>query len=245
MNGTTYSSHICPWDTLQPATLPFCEARICGWIVEPANAWSNIFVVLAGILMIMSVHRSNRKHLQLIGPCTVFMGVGSFFLHASATFTGQIVDLMGMLLVLSAFLDALLRMHWNSSGRTRIATFLFGTIVPSTLSCYFEFAGILLFALLLTGLFLLTLKITTDIKNEFHLPSYNARFVRSFLWGSALLLIAFSAWLFDVTGYICNPDNHWFNGHALWHVLAAAATWKFFQALDRISSDGYLSPSLK
>jgi hypothetical protein len=31
----------CPWGELTPASISFCEARLCGWVPEPSNAWSN------------------------------------------------------------------------------------------------------------------------------------------------------------------------------------------------------------
>ena len=46
----------------------------------------------------------------------------------------------------------------------------------------------------------------------------------------ALLLISaaavFSA--LDVTRTFCDPDNHWLQGHAIWHVLSASALWGLF-----------------
>ena len=45
----------CPWSELShfaPPNVKWCEAQVCGWIVEPANTWSNLAYILLGALLL-------------------------------------------------------------------------------------------------------------------------------------------------------------------------------------------------
>jgi hypothetical protein len=39
----------CPWSSLDPGTVHFCEERLCAWVVEPSNAWSSMAYVVIGV----------------------------------------------------------------------------------------------------------------------------------------------------------------------------------------------------
>src|SRR4051812_39077167 len=47
----------CPWSELShlaPPNLKWCEAQVCGWIVEPANTWSNLAYGLLGAALLVA-----------------------------------------------------------------------------------------------------------------------------------------------------------------------------------------------
>jgi hypothetical protein len=49
--------------------------------------------------------------------------------------------------------------------------------------------------------------------------------------------VAFAAWIPDITGLLCDPDNHIFNLHSLWHLLTLAIYWFYrYQAQFRSPS---------
>ena len=50
-------SDLCPWDGLPPGTVSFCEARLCAWVAEPANAWSSLAYVLMALYMLRAPAR--------------------------------------------------------------------------------------------------------------------------------------------------------------------------------------------
>jgi hypothetical protein len=54
-------------------------------------------------------------------------------------------------------------------------------------------------------------------------------FPRSYLVGLALLGLGALASALDLSRVACDPRNHWLQGHALWHVLTAAALLAFFR----------------
>ena len=49
---------------------------------------------------------------------------------------------------------------------------------------------------------------------------------RPFLRGLGIFLCSFAIWLTDITGVVCDPDNHLITGHAVWHVLNAVSVWQ-------------------
>jgi hypothetical protein len=49
-------------------------------------------------------------------------------------------------------------------------------------------------------------------------PNYT-RWLLSF----ALTALAFTVWMLDYKRIVCDPANHFFQAHALWHVLTALA----------------------
>ena len=66
-----------------------------------------------------------------------------------------------------------------------------------------------------------------------------------------LIVVAFGIWILDITKVLCDPASP-IQGHAVWHVLGAAATWFLFLyyrserttiAYSASTVSGSLSPS--
>ena len=52
-----------------------------------------------------------------------------------------------------------------------------------------------------------------------------------------MLIIAFGCSVADATRVWCDPGNHWFNGHALWHLLTALVLYLLFQFHSQFNYD--------
>ena len=89
----------CPWDGFAPGTVHFCEERLCGWIAEPANAWSNLGFLAMGVYLLLRAKKDKRAPLYLVGVTSLLVGVGSFLFHMSGTFVGEFADLSAMFLI--------------------------------------------------------------------------------------------------------------------------------------------------
>ncbi|RMF19179.1 MAG: hypothetical protein D6761_00995, partial [Candidatus Dadabacteria bacterium] len=47
------------------------------------------------------------------------------------------------------------------------------------------------------------------------------------LIGAFLLSLLF--WILDITGLVCDPDNHWLQGHALWHITNSTCLYWMYR----------------
>ena len=196
----------CPWSTWAPGTVHFCEARICGWIREPADAWSSVAYLLGAVVMIA------RRQPVLAILAQVLIGVGSFFFHASGTFVGELVDQMGMYLLSCLMLAYAAAEARRLSEQKAIALWAGLVAVSTALNVAIRPIGIPLFALELTAGIFWQVKLGGW-------PS-PARY-RALYTGIGIFVVSFGIWITDITGLVCDPNRHWMNGHAIWHTLDA------------------------
>lgn len=209
----------CPWDGLDPATMHFCERELCAWIEQPANTWSNLAYLAAG-LYVLAKHRG-APELQAIGVIAISVFVGSSFFHASSTFAGELVDLGAMFLFSSYVLVRNLARVAPSfaalGARAELATLLAITAASIGLMLVERPIGVAAFStqMVLAG----ALEIRAYRKGG----DAERRISRRPL---ALLLTffgaAWTAWWLDLLGVACDPDLHLISGHAVWHVLNSA-----------------------
>ncbi len=209
----------CPWDGFESAAIHFCERELCAWIEQPINTWSNLGYILMGIYLIRLALRENRRPLVAIGVIEILVGLGSFLFHASSTHFGEVID-VGAMYLLSCY-----ALVWNLKrylkkrdvelpNRSAVLLYSVLTVGSTVVVAVFRGAvGVWLFAiqLVLAGHFETTLarKFRDDI-------SYRPLVALLITFG-----IAWSCWWLDVLKIVCNPDNHYFQGHAVWHVLNA------------------------
>jgi hypothetical protein len=197
----------CPWSDWAPGTVQFCEARLCAVVREPANAWSSMAYLVIALWMI---RRGGFSSIVILAQ--VLVGVGSFFFHATGTFAGEMVDQVGMYV-----LSALVLAHSIGEARglnTKTIGWLWGSVV--VVSALANLAvrpiGIPLFAVqLLVGQ-------VWQIRHGMRSPAPR---YRDFYTGLGIFGVSLAIWVTDITRVVCNPDLHWFGGHAVWHTLNA------------------------
>lgn len=216
----------CPWYIFKVLRLPqvkWCEAQVCSWIEEPANTWSNLGYILAGVAMIRMGRRLMRRDLQFFGPAGVIVGVGSWIYHASNSFILQLFDFFGMYLFcyLLIFLNldrGGIRMLRNSRKPlwvAAIATTLLTALVDLTSFPIQMLVFIQILAILVQEAFLFWKAIE--------------RIQTKYLLLSALFTgIAATCSFLDLKRISCEPENHVLQGHALWHLFGAAALFLSF-----------------
>ena len=238
------------WQNYRPADcLPnacFCEAIGKGLIRQPINAYTNIAYVVAGIMILVFLNRTEqftqtksknsgltRKLLILFGIAYIAVGIGSFIYHASFIFFGEEIDddsmyLIGMFLVLFEYA----RIVKISTKNFLVLYFSFNLLFEVTIY-FFPVVRGGLFALLIfiSIVFEFFARQRSSIKQEIRLTD-KANFI---------FFIAYVFWILDKTHILCYP-NSIFQGHAVWHLLTAYAGWKMFYAMD---SEYHLDRSLK
>jgi hypothetical protein len=218
----------CPWSGWTPPNVNWCEEELCAWVTNPADTWSNLAYIALGIWMWRLARRSGRPELRLFGPASVAVGVFSGAYHASYTWFLQFFDFVGMFLFcfLVLTLNAL-RLGWIAP-RHQTAFYLAGTallsaLVPAGFAVGFPIQA-LVFVLILAM-----------VGQEIVLRRRSAGVdYRPYAAALALLGAAAVCSALDVTRVWCDPQNHWLQGHAAWHVLTAAslfALYRFYEGL--------------
>ncbi len=216
----------------------FCEALRDGLVNQPANTWSNLAFVAAGLLVGWRARRQPTLMDGLAGfyACVVvLLGPASAAMHATGTEVGKHLDLTSMFLV-GAFAAAYGLKRWAGWGRgTFVAVFvallvvseaiyLSGPSVPVVLH-----AGNAMFALLL--IVAVTAEVTVWRRRR------SPEVARAGVAALATMLVAFVIWNLD-QGAWCRPDSL-VQGHAIWHVLCAVAAYQLFRvyAADSTAAD--------
>lgn len=211
----------CPWSKFAPSVESFCEERLCSWIVEPANTWSNIGYILVGLLILRANRGTGRNSLNLAGLTSILVGIGSTLFHATGSRIGEIVDLGAMYLISGLFI--IFAVNRLKSVSTAVLSLSYAAITATSLTAMiiFHSSGIAIFVAHLVVAVLLELTLayrfyaTTSYK---HLNLMVMAFA-----------LAYFMWYLDYHKIFCDPDNHWFGGHAGWHLINSTCLWNFYR----------------
>ncbi len=225
---TTAAPEVCPWSAWDPGTVHFCERRLCAWIVEPSNAWSSLAFVILGALMLV---RGRGVVGVAVAAAQIMIGVGSFFFHGTGTFAGEVVDQVGMFMLSALILASAVGQRRRWSGGQVVQAYVAGVVVSTAILLVVRPIGIPLFAVQLAAGLGLQLSMWRGASS-----TEKAAF-RPFLQALGIFLCSFGIWVTDISGLVCDPDNHFITGHAIWHVLNAVCIWQlgaFYRA--RLSS---------
>ncbi len=215
------SAH-CPWQQFpeQIDLRSFCEERLCSWIVEPANTWTNIGYLIVAILIFRS-QTENKEAQKIFWRATFALFLGSTFFHMSATVMGKMADVAAMFLLSVGILCLSLKRLIKLKD-------------PATELIYFS---LLAFSLLFLFIFkfgniVFASQLIASCLIEFYLAFKKRSSIsgKTFLLAITTAAVAFLFWNLDVTKIYCDPHNHFINGHGLWHLLAALAIFLLFKA---------------
>jgi len=205
----------CPWSGFAPATIKFCERELCGWITQPANTWTNIGFILVGFWIIRRAKEWRTPALVWLGHSAWVMGLGSALFHASGTFLFEAWDLLGMFFISGLMLTYnLKRLKPEVSWRVLLWFFVLLSAGSFAGLLLWRPSGISIFALQLTAA--ITLEVLLHLKDQ---PV-------DYRYGAGILVafgLALAVWIGDISGHLCDPDNHLLSGHGVWHLLNAVA----------------------
>jgi hypothetical protein len=221
----------------------FCEAGR-GWAVrQPANTFSNVGFVTAGLLI--AWHAGNRRHLgttlsahrhlpTVIACIVVLLGPGSAAMHATQTALGGHLDMLSMYLVAS-LAAAYAAMRWRRRGiRFFAAVFVGGIVFCELVGSWSVELPVLMhpgnaaFGLLLVTAAALEVVIMRRAEAD-------ARRVYAYL-SLASMLTAFAIWNATKV-WLCDPHSL-IQGHAIWHFLCAVSAYLLYRyyASERVIS---------
>lgn len=203
----------CFWSSFRPGELEFCEAKLCSIIVSPAETWSNLAYIMIGILILTRFSRLPGS--KRFAFYALLVGTFSFAYHMSHIWIFETLDLGSMLFLGTELVCAnLVRLGWLDPKRFwRVYTVL----VVGSFGLLFllkgddrlgPFGGVIALATFFEVLLYIRLK----RQNE--LPRYLA-----YLTTLALFAISYSFWILDHSRIWCDPEAHFWSGHAIWHIV--------------------------
>ena len=211
----------CPWQSFEPASITFCEAQLCAFIQTPANTWSNLAFVIMGYFICVQAYRQHREVLASLGVICIILGMGSFVFHATGTFVGEVLDVGAMfMLVIYAICFSAWRAHRLSIKKL---AGLYGALLFVSIALLLDqhWMGIAIFAALVSVCFLY----------EIYLKYFSEERVnrRLLLAVVGCFTLSYVIWWGDITKRWCLPNNHWLQGHALWHTLNAFSVYFLYK----------------
>lgn len=216
----------------------FCEAFGETWIKQPANTWSNLGFVAAGLWMVKRISRDvgdssatenaftrSLSLPMLYAGLVIFIGPGSMALHGSGHAWGHTLDVLAMFTFIMFPIAWSLTRLADGGERTFWLAYLSLT-TPLTLA---HLLGVIPFSGILLYVVLIPTAIVLESARYFVRPA-GMRSLGFTLGALGCFALAFAAWRLSLSGApLCAPESL-IQGHALWHLLCAAATVFLFAA---------------
>lgn len=217
-----------PWGTFKEATcMPnncFCEFPREGLIRQPSDSSSNLFFGVVGFF-ILGLYSGKQfpsnftLTAAMSGFGCLFVCSGSAYYHASLTFYGQFLDNIGMFLVLIPFFNYTLQKlnildndhFWQLYTAILAVVVVVELYVPSVRRYIFA-----VFIVVLLGF---------EFYRIHKTPGQDKTYL---IIGLVVFLTAYAIWYLDLDKIICDPKS-WKQGHAIWHLLSAAAVFMVYK----------------
>lgn len=219
----------CPWVPLrQWSGLPnikWCEETLCQVIAEPSNTWSNIAYILAAFMLFFISRKEVLKSLRSFSHITFWVGVTSFVFHATYAYATQIFDYLGIYL----FIGLLILLNLIRIGiiqKEKIFVYLLTgavgltivTAVLAKLGAMIQYFVVVLLLLVFITEYFAQKNFTQNNITGRPKPS-NCDFYLM----TVLILVSVSFSWVDLKRISCDPTDHIFQGHAMWHIVSALA----------------------
>lgn len=225
----------------------FCEAARDCWIKQPANTWSNLGFVAAGLAIAWRARRPDGRIAAHPWVSTayallvVLLGPASMAMHATQSDLGGRLDMLSMYLVAS-FACAYAAMRVLRAGAGTFAVVfglaLTGCEVLDNLGLavpVIDTGGNLAFASLLLAAVVLEVVL--------HLRGEGQGDFRYAVAALVTLLVSFGIWNLSRTdGPWCDPHSL-LQGHLVWHLLDAWAAWLLHRYWRSIPTGSHPTPT--
>jgi hypothetical protein len=209
-----------PWYQLSEWRKPnvkWCEGQNNTWIIEPANTWSNLAYIIAGMWIAQHGKKFKSNAIRSYAWVMIVTGLCSGIYHASFTFVLQILDFFGMyVMTYLMMLIQMKRMGWikNAMDRWNFWGLVIGT-TAFTVWCDIYTNFPIQSIIGVQTLFIIASEAIIWAKRK---QNYSIKY---FVSGALFMVVAITFSILDVTRAMCDPENHWVQGHALWHVFSA------------------------
>lgn len=216
----------------------FCEALRDRMIKQPANTWSNLGFMIAGLTIgYQSMHnrfagRHNSFTTTSFYPAffatiAVLLCPGSMAMHASTAAIGGFLDMLSMYLIASFMFAYALRRLLRIS---ELAFFIiFG--VALSICVYIDLGPIDYIGSIEAVLFIFAFFAVSASFIEVYFVYSQTRTVQP-RWAVGFIgafLVAFFIWNMSLTDAVWCDPNSLIQGHAIWHLLNAVSVYCMFR----------------
>jgi hypothetical protein len=202
----------------QTPTVSFCEEATNMIIARPWSFISNLPFVLIGIFLFFR----GGKEGKYIGLASVIVGLASSLYDASYRFYAQVIDLMGMMLLLNSFLYFPLKSIFKKDSIVFLALFA-NQILYLILVLFIQGRiGQIWYGLIIATY--LALETFQAVKNK-HLP-------KNLVTGLVIFVVATMIWVMDSVLEFCPPQN-WLTGRVIFHVLVPISIYFVYKHINQ------------
>jgi hypothetical protein len=210
----------CVWTPLRELgglpNVKWCEETLCSVIAEPANTWSNLAYLIVAAWLWWFTRKDESRTLRFWAPVAFWVGITSFVYHATVSFLTQVFDFWGMYF----FFGLVLLLNLLRMGKLG-ADKVFKTL-------YLSIGGLTVFTVIVAKLHLpvqgiVAVMLVLILLTEF-LASRASKTPVAYRFLALSLIavaVAFAFSASDATGARCDPKDHVFQGHAIWHVFGS------------------------
>jgi Ceramidase len=210
----------CAWTPLREwgglPNVKWCEETLCSVIAEPANTWSNLAYLFVAVGLYFYTRRDTNRTLRFWAPAAFLVGITSLVYHATVAFVTQVLDFWGMYF----FFALVLLLNLLRMGKLAKETFfrtLYVTIFSLT-ALTVAIARMHLPVQGIVGVMIVLILITETLASRGASTPINHKWLAASLFFIAVAA-GFSA--SDASGMRCDPKDHVFQGHAIWHVFGS------------------------
>ncbi|MGG5260608.1 ceramidase domain-containing protein [Phycicoccus avicenniae] len=218
----------------------FCEAARPGWVRQPANTWSNLGFVVAGLAVAWHASRPERLggtlrahpgYATAIAVLVVLLGPGSMAMHATQSELGGHLDLLSMFL-LSGFAVAYGALRWWRRGPGTLAA-VFAGAVGIGMAGHVRGGDVPVLGHLGNAVFAVQLWLAIGLEVALWRRGRRGAGPRQDvalgLASVGTLALAFAIWTTGKGGHAwCRPESL-LQQHAVWHVLDAVAAYLLYR----------------
>jgi len=208
------------WQSIFGSKLPsvyFCEEATSQFIARPGYFVSNIPYILLGIYLLLIPKNQSAK---LIGISSILVGTFSSIYDASYTFYANILDLMGMLILINILFYISLK-NIIKNNKLLISILTINQILYLVLALVIQarigqiwFAVNILFYIIIESIIL--------IKKRNNLNS------KYFIIGLLTFLIGVAFWIPDGLHLYCFPSD-WLQGRGIFHYITTIAIYLIYR----------------
>jgi hypothetical protein len=224
----------CPWGRFDQGTVAFCERRLCAWIVEPSNTWSNLAYIAVGLYLLWIVRHRLKSAMAVPAYTSILVGIGSFAFHGTGTFWGEVLDVSAMYLISAMFITFNVKRYWDWPDNKLWALYAVICAVSIALLIKLRWIGIPMFVAHVTIAGLLEIALARRDRKY-----VRYKYLHLLVW---FFVAAFTAWVLDIRGILCDPDNHIFTGHAFWHCANSLCLYFFYRYHEQFENGGGRAP---